>query len=244
MVRPLFIAAFVLVSSSTLYANDSEESKRMALTNYLQSLYDNLQSSVEKPDFDVFRKGMLGYYKMKDRGMVKKDIITIIDFRISSNDKRLWIIDLNKNSIIHHTIVAHGKNTGNEFAKFFSNVRNSNTSSLGFYLTGEQYIGKYGLSLRLDGVEKGFNDNARARAIVMHPANYVSESFAKSVGRMGRSFGCPAIPYKDSDKVVKMISDKSVLFIYYPEKKYLSSTTYADEMIAYNYISGTGIASL
>ena len=117
-------------------------------------------------------------------------------------------------------------------------------SSLGFYLTGEKYIGKYGLSLRLDGVERGFNDNARTRAVVMHPAKYVHHSFASTMGRMGRSFGCPAIPYKDSDKVVKMIADKSVLFIYYPEKDYLQKTAYSSETEAFDYLANSGIALL
>jgi hypothetical protein len=241
MIRPFLSSFFLLLIVSNLYAFNSEEEKKEALNSYLSTQYNLLQSGSEKPDFELYQKGMIGFYKLKMEGKVSKDIITLIDFRMSSTKKRMWIIDVNTNEVIHHTIVAHGKNSGWEFAKTFSNTPNTNMSSIGFYLTGEKYYGKYGLSLRLDGVEKGFNSNARRRAIVLHPAKYVNYSISKSLGRMGRSFGCPSIPYKDSDKVVKTIAERSVMFIYYPQEDYLKETKFSDEMAAYAYLSGLGM---
>lgn len=232
---------FLLFLVSNLFAFNSEEEKRAAVNNYLVAQYNLLNYEGKKPDFELYQKGMLGFYKLKMEGKVKKDIVTLIDFRMSSTKKRMWIIDVNTNEVIHHTIVAHGKNSGWEYAKTFSNTPNTNMSSLGFYLTGEKYIGKYGLSLRLDGQENGFNSNARRRAIVLHPANYVNNSISKSLGRMGRSFGCPAIPYENSDKVVKTIADRSVMFIYYPQQNYIQETKFSDEMAAYAFLSGSGM---
>lgn len=140
----------------------------------------------------------------------------MVDFSLSSKENRLWVIDLNKNTILFQSLVAHGRNSGNEFADEFSNKPESHQSSLGLYLTGETYIGKHGYSLRLDGQEKGINSNARDRAIVIHGADYVSENFIKQHGRLGRSFGCPSLPNEVSKEIIDAIKDKSCLFVYYP----------------------------
>ncbi|MGK7388991.1 MAG: murein L,D-transpeptidase catalytic domain family protein [Candidatus Cyclobacteriaceae bacterium M2_1C_046] len=236
----ILLFAFVFIYSNS-FANLSNEEKKMALLNYLTSQYEQLSFDGAKPDFEIFQKGLLGYLKLKEQGKVKNDHLTLIDFRVSSKKKRMWIIDMKQNKVVHHSLVAHGKNSGWDIPDNFSNTRNTNKSSLGFYLVSERYIGKYGLSLRLDGMEPGFNSNARTRAIVMHPANYVNDNIGKSLGRLGRSFGCPAIPYKDSKKVVNMIADKSVMFIYYPKEDYLYKTTFADEITAYNYLQKIGM---
>ena len=131
---------------------------------------------------------------------------------------------MNTKTILYNTLVAHGRNSGNEYATAFSNESNSNKSSLGFYATGEIYIGKHGTSLRLDGLEKGINHNARRRAVVMHAADYVSENFIKQHERLGRSLGCPALPNNLNKEIVKLIQGKSCLFIYYPSKKYTASS--------------------
>ena len=140
----------------------------------------------------------------------------MIDFSLSSNMKRLWVIDLEKNIVLFQTLVAHGRNTGEEFAKEFSNQAQSFKSSIGFYATGEIYDGKHGKSLKLDGLEKGLNDKARERAVVIHGADYVSETFIKQNKRLGRSQGCPAIPVEMNAKIINVIKDKSCLFIYHP----------------------------
>lgn len=183
----------------------------------VQSVYENLNSNnLEMPRLESFSKALLGFYELKKQGVVTKDILTIVDFSLSSNSKRLWVIDLSSNTILYHSLVAHGRNTGNEFAKNFSNKAESFQSSLGFYATGEIYTGKHGKSLRLDGLEKGVNDNARNRAVVMHAADYVSESFIKNNTRLGRSLGCPALPEELNDEIITLIQNKSCLFIYHP----------------------------
>ena len=124
------------------------------------------------------------------------------------------------NKILFHSLVAHGRNTGEEFATVFSNLNSSNKSSLGFYATGEIYRGKHGASLRLDGLEKGLNDKARERGVVMHGADYVSESFIRDHKRLGRSQGCPAVPVELTDEIIQVIKDKSCLYIYHPSRSF------------------------
>ena len=122
--------------------------------------------------------------------------------------------------MLFNTLVAHGRNTGEEFATSFSNQAESFKSSLGFYATGEIYNGKHGMSLKLDGLEKGINDNARERGVVIHAANYVSNSFIKNNKRLGRSLGCPAIPAESLNEIVNTIKNKSCLFIYHPSRSF------------------------
>ena len=183
-------------------------------------IYSNLQgNNLAMPKLESFKKALKGFYEMKEKGFIKKDILTLIDFSLSSNTKRLWVIDLATNTILYNTLVAHGRNTGEEFAKSFSNAAESFKSSLGFYATGEIYNGKHGMSLKLDGLEKGINDNARNRGIVMHAADYVSNFFIKAHNRLGRSQGCPALPAEFTMKIINKIKDKSCLYIYYPTTK-------------------------
>ena len=184
-----------------------------------ESIYNELKSnSVSLPSFDCFSVALEGFYKFKEKGLFQKDIITVIDFTQSSNTKRLWVIDLKSNEVLLNTLVAHGRNTGDEFANNFSNKAESFQSSLGFYATGEIYNGKHGSSLKLDGLQKGLNDNARERAVVMHGADYVSEKFIQNNKRLGRSLGCPAVPVELNDRIISLIKDKSCLFIYHPSK--------------------------
>ena len=182
-----------------------------------KNVYDDLiKGTFEAQNFEVFSQALKGFYAMKEKGLIQKNILTLIDFSLSANRQRLWVIDLDLNTILYHTLVAHGRNSGEEFAEHFSNQMSSYKSSLGFYATGELYTGKHGLSLRLDGVEKGLNDNARKRAVVIHGAAYVSNDFIKENKRLGRSLGCPALPVALSDQIVEFIKDKTCLFIYHP----------------------------
>lgn len=183
------------------------------------SIYSQLDvNSFDRPNFECFSAALDGFHLLKEKGQIAKNILTVVDFSMSSNAKRLWVIDLDKNVILFNTLVAHGRNTGEEFAKDFSNQAESYKSSIGFYATGEIYNGKHGLSLKLDGLEKGLNDNARERAVVIHGADYVSESFIRQNKRLGRSQGCPAIPVEMNAKIINVIKDKSCLFIYHPSK--------------------------
>ncbi len=185
------------------------------------SVYNSLHGAagVSMPAQETFSKALRGFYSLKEKGIVKRDILTLVDFSLSSNKKRMWVIDLATNTVLYQSLVAHGRNTGNEFAKAFSNKDQSYQSSLGFYVTGEIYTGKHGLSLRLDGIERGINDNARRRAVVMHGADYVSEAFIRNNSRLGRSLGCPAVPRELAKPIISTIKDKSLLFIYHPSQK-------------------------
>lgn len=188
--------------------NSSEE-----ILNSLALKYQNT------PNFEAFNYALEGWEKLgKD---LKKPLLTVIDFTLPSTEKRLWVIDVEKREILLNTVVAHGRNTGELMATRFSNTPESFQSSLGFYKTAETYQGKHGYSLRLDGLEKGFNDQARARAIVIHGADYAREEFAKTTGRLGRSLGCPALPPELSAKVIDLIKDGSLLFIYGNDDNYL-----------------------
>jgi hypothetical protein len=182
-----------------------------------ETVYNAIRShSVNMPGMDCFAMAYKGYNRLKALGKVKKDLLTVVDFSKSSNTKRLWIIDMATNTVVYNTLVAHGRNSGDEFATSFSNSNSSYKSSLGFYATGEIYQGKHGRSLRLDGLESGINSNARSRGVVMHAADYVSESFIKQHNRLGRSQGCPALPNNLTAEVIDLIKDKSCLFIYHP----------------------------
>ncbi|MBF6609262.1 MAG: murein L,D-transpeptidase catalytic domain family protein [Flavobacterium sp.] len=193
----------------------------------VESVYQNLNAqNFTLPKLESFSKALIGFYDLKQKGIVTKDILTLVDFSLSSNTKRLWVIDLSTNTVLYNSLVAHGRNTGNEFATNFSNKAESYQSSLGFYATGEIYTGKHGKSLRLDGLEKGVNDNARDRAVVMHGADYVSESFIKNHSRLGRSLGCPALPRELTSEIIDTIKDKSCLFIYHPSASAKSNVKY------------------
>jgi len=187
----------------------------------IEVVYNSLDANnFALPQMSCFKKAMEGFYILKQKGIIEKDILTVIDFSMSSTKKRLWVIDLSTNTILYNTVVSHGMKSGTEFANSFSNEQSSNKSSLGFYTTGETYTGKHGLSLRLDGQEKGINNNARARAVVMHGASYANPAILKSQGYLGRSQGCPAIPDAVKDEIIKLIKGKSCLFIYHPSRSY------------------------
>ena len=191
--------------------------------NEVEILYNSLsESSSQLPSKEVLQLAMEGWGKLEND--LKSPILTVIDFSLPSTEKRLWVIDPSKGLILHHSVVAHGRNSGELLAKTFSNQPESFQSSLGFYKTAETYQGKHGYSLRLDGLEKGFNDQARNRAIVIHGADYAKEEFAKSTGRLGRSLGCPALPPELSAKVIDLIKDGSLLFIYGNDEAYLQKS--------------------
>lgn len=224
----------IFISSIYLFASLSFEGKTTAIPksateklivsktisnidSRIKSIYSSLQANrYQLPNEECFSEALKAFYVCKEKGSIKKDILTLIDFSLSSNLKRLWIIDLSSNQILLQTLVAHGKNTGEEFASNFSNIPESFKSSLGLYATGEVYYGKHGVSLKLDGLEKGINDSARKRAIVLHGADYVSESFIKNHNRLGRSQGCPAVPIGLAKEIIEIIKDQSCLYIYHP----------------------------
>lgn len=195
-----------------------------ASTFMIKSLqvYDSLGLEEEGLSKEVFEMALKGMEKLLQAGITQKDnIIAIADFNQPSTSKRLYIIDLDTYELKFRTWVAHGKRSGREMAEHFSNKIESNQSSPGFYVTRSTYQGKHGYSLRLDGVERGINDNAGRRAIVMHGAEYVNPSIISKLGYIGRSQGCPAIPMELHRPVIDQLKDGACLFIYSPSPKYL-----------------------
>lgn len=192
--------------------------------SHIRDIYVTAQLANRGLSLTVFEKAVTGFYNLKNLGKVADDksIITIADFDQNSTKKRLWIIDLDKKELLLNTWVAHGQNSGDDVASKFSNVNNSFQSSVGFYVTGEIYTGQHGQSLRLDGMDEGFNSNARQRAIVVHGADYVSQGTINALGRLGRSHGCPAVASSLASTVIKTINGKTVLFINSTKEAYSS----------------------
>lgn len=154
----------------------------------------------------------------------KSNLLTIIDYSLPSCADRFYVIDLNNKTVLYKSLVAHGKNSGETQAGRFSNKVHSHQSSLGFFITGSTYNGGQGYSMIMNGIDTGFNDNAVKRAIVMHGAEYVSENYIRKYGRLGRSFGCPALPVNINRQVIDLIRDGSVVFCYYPDSSYLEGS--------------------
>jgi hypothetical protein len=194
--------------------------------SYANSLYKHLND--KDLSFNAFQTGLKGFLKLQSENKIKNEqFITIIDMSMSANKNRFFLIDLKNEKVVYKSKVAHGRNSGGEYAKLFSNKIGSFKSSIGFYKTAETYRGKHGLSLRLDGLEFS-NNNARKRAIVIHAADYVSEVFIDKNGRLGRSLGCPSLPVENYTKIIDRIKNGSVLFIYYPNKEYLQTSKLAN----------------
>lgn len=203
-------------------------------TNHVSTLYNDAHLKDVGLSISVFEKALTGFYNLKKSGVTSdRDILTIADFDQLSTKKRLYIIDLDKKQILLNTWVAHGQNSGEDETSRFSNIKDSFESSLGFYVTGEIYRGIHGKSLKLDGMDDGFNDNARNRSIVVHGAPYVSQGTINALGRLGRSQGCPAVAPELADQVINTIVDKTVLFINKSTEQYHSK--YLDHTLAANF---------
>jgi len=217
---PSFISSHTLSLSSTIMsahatARAEHAGFSFADSSRLNLLYSNLQLESLGLSVEAYHKAITGYLNMVMSGEVHNPgVLSIIDFSLPSTEKRLFVLDMNNGSVLFNTLVAHGRNSGKLLATRFSNRMNSFMSSLGFYITGDPFIGQHGYSLRLEGVEKGWNDNAFSRRIIMHPADYVSEEHIRQWGYLGRSEGCPAIPEKLDRAIIDSISGGSCLFIY------------------------------
>lgn len=221
------------VSAAALFSNplhSVDHDVKLSKLNFedsIQALYDAIGLKAYDMNYAVFRYGMMGYCALKQDGKLgAQNIVSFIDFTKKSTEKRFYTIDLDLLQVKFHSLVSHGKNTGENEAKKFSNIEHSNQSSLGFYVTGETYTGSKGYSLRLDGVDGKFNNNMRARAVVMHDADYVSEEFVQRYGRLGRSQGCPALPKAIAKHVINSIKEKTLIFAYYNDQNYLNASAH------------------
>jgi hypothetical protein len=178
-------------------------------------------------DRDVFALALHAAEAAVRRGdATEPRTLTVIDFSLPSPSQRMWVYDLEARTLLFQEVVSHGRGSGVTLATSFSNVAESNKSSIGLYRTGETYVGKHGYSLRLDGLEEGFNDNARARAIVMHAADYVNPAAARANGYLGRSLGCPALRPEISRALIDTVKNGSLLFAYYPDEAWLAASPY------------------
>lgn len=241
--NPLSWTAFFICvfSTSTLLAGNGPKSKtnnhriRVARSSTsvasaaFEEAVTSLYTEIDLEDFGMERKAFEYAYKgflylVEHHIISKTNLLTICDFSQSSRNKRLYVIDLQEKKLLINTYVAHGRGSGSEFAHKFSNSNRSHKSSLGFYVTDHTYYGDHGLALRIRGLEKGFNDKACRRNIVIHGSHYVGGDFLESNPFNGRSFGCPAVPFEETEGIVDAIKDGTCLFIYHPTKKYLAKS--------------------
>ncbi|SES95263.1 murein L,D-transpeptidase catalytic domain family protein [Marinobacter segnicrescens] len=204
------VATFILSPLSSVAAAQGE------------SLFAGLSRSAPNLDPQVLRYALDATECAIHNGVSTPSRLAVIDFSLPSSEQRLWIFDLEEKALLLRDLVAHGRNSGDLESTQFSNVEGSHQSSIGLFRAAESYQGKHGYSLRLDGLEPGFNDLARQRAIVIHGADYVDPSWVDAYGRIGRSLGCPAVRQEISDQVVDNLKGGQLVFKYYPDKEWLA----------------------
>jgi hypothetical protein len=220
------VVARTVAEATEMKAMAARTAKRAEMKMILAtatSIYDEMDLEDSGLSRQAFQSAWTGYYKLRKKGLLRKSsVLSICDFSQSSSNQRLYVIDVRNRKVLYRTYVAHGINSGEEFANAFSNKMESCKSSLGFYITQKTYTGINGMSLRIEGVDKGFNDNAARRAIVIHGATYVSQRILRKYGVMGTTFGCPAIPSEMTTQIIPVVKNGSCFYIYYPSKKYMA----------------------
>ena len=219
---------FTLISLAMLAGNMTTSAYTSAKPAFnINTEVNHLASKAPALNKHVLKLALAAYQKASIKGTVKKPVLTVIDYSLPSSKQRMWIFDVRNERLLYNTYVAHGQNSGMTTPNHFSNQVSSKQTSLGTYLTRDTYIGSKGYSLNLQGLEKGFNDNAYNRRVVIHGAWYVEPGFIKKAGRAGRSWGCPSIAKTLARPVINMIKGGSILFAYYPDRNYLSHSGYA-----------------
>ena len=227
LVTPVLQAGTIRPKKSEIHKTPSKIAKPLSkLFLYeVDSLYNEIDLKSFGLSLEAFEYAFKGYnYLMEHHWLNRSDVISICDFSQSSRQKRLYVVDLEQKKVLINTYVAHGRRSGSEYARSFSNRMQSHKSSLGFYITEKTYYGEHGLTLKIHGLERGINDKAGARNIVIHGSDYVGSDFIRSNKFNGRSFGCPAVPSSQIDDVIQAIKDGSCLFIYHPTKKYIAKS--------------------
>lgn len=218
---------FTLISTVLLTSNITSSTLLFAKPGQdINAQVQHLSHKAPQLNKKVLKLALTAYKNASKRGAVKKPVLTVIDYSLPSNKQRMWVFDLRNERLLYNTYVAHGKNSGVNVAKNFSNRESSKQSSLGTYITKGTYIGHKGYSLNLQGLDRGFNDNAYNRRVVIHGAWYVEPDFIKRAGRAGLSWGCPAIAQTLAKPVINTIKNGSVIFAYYPDKYFLSHSGY------------------
>jgi hypothetical protein len=204
----------------------AEECRTEGLDAQVAAASERLAAHAPELAQNVLRLGLRAFFRARCRGEAHKDVLSIIDYSLPSSMRRLWVFDVARAVVLFRERVAHGRGSGEFVASHFSDAPDSHATSLGLFVTGATYRGKHGYSLAVDGKELGTNDRARDRAIVVHPADYMTDAFVAEHGRAGRSFGCPALDPNVARPVIDTIKDGSVLWAYYPDPKWLRESPY------------------
>jgi hypothetical protein len=200
-------------------------SERKLVALEAAQLYEEMQLRDSGLNEKALEYALIGYHRLVKHHLLQKtDVLSVCDFSQPSSSKRMYVLDLQNRRVLYRTYVAHGMGSGGEYANSFSNVPDSYKSSLGFYVTRDTYFGSNGLSLRIIGMERGFNDKANARSIVIHGANYVSERVLHKYGVMGTTFGCPAVPEEMANQIIPVLKNGTCFFIFYPSRRYLAAS--------------------
>lgn len=221
MLRLPIIGA-ALVAATLLVPNAIDAS---ASVSFARADFDS--TSIGNIETDVFEMALDAASCAVRTGAVSApETLTVIDYSKPSSERRLWVFDLKAKELVYEELVAHGQGSGANMATQFSNEDESHQTSLGLFVTRDTYVGKNGYSLRLDGLDRGVNDRARDRAIVMHGAPYVSEQFVKANGRLGRSWGCPAISAVVAKQMIDRVKGGGLVFAYYPDAQLLKTSKY------------------
>jgi hypothetical protein len=221
--------SFLFLPTRHIEKGNVSHKKKNTIINYAgindsKVIYDELNLAALGLSEKAFDFAYKGYQRLVKKQKLKTDILAICDFSQSSNKRRLYILDMANNEVLLTSYVAHGRGSGAEYAMRFSNRSRSHQSSLGFYITRSTYQGEHGLSLRLQGLEPGFNSLAMKRNIVVHGAAYISDDYLDTNKFMGRSYGCPAVPEDECAEIIDLIKNGSCFFIYHPTKKYLQTS--------------------
>lgn len=219
--EPTLLNQLINIASNTTYC------LKPALAPFNeQKIRDMMQQTGTNLSTAVINKAISTLKCARHYNLDHNQILTLIDYSLPSSEKRLWIFDLNDNKLLFHTYVSHGIKSGELLTNRFSNKNNSKSTSIGVYTTEQTYYGRDGLSLRLEGLDRGFNDNASGRSIVMHGGWYVEEAFIKKYGRPGRSWGCPALPLNMTKPIINTIKDKSIFVAYYPSEAWFAQSRF------------------
>ena len=218
LILMIFFSANIASNTTSLSNSDSSAD--------INTEVKHLSTKAPELDTKILKYALVAYQKARLTGLTKKPILTVVDYSKPSSEQRLWVFDVNQEKLLFNTHVAHGQNSGATTPTHFSNQISSKESSLGTYITQDTYMGSNGYSLNLKGLEKGINDNAYTRRVVVHGANYVEPNYIKSIGHAGRSWGCLAVAKTLSKSFINLIKDGSVIFAYYPDKQYISHSHY------------------
>jgi hypothetical protein len=231
--RIAFLAVLALLLQHALTAPAGAATRPAPAGLGLPASTEALRAAAPDLDPEVLDLALAAHAWAAERGQTRRaSLLTVIDYSLPSTEPRLWVFDLERGRLLYRELVAHGVGSGDNLAARFSNVEGTHASSLGIFRTGDTYQGKNGYSLRLHGLEAGTNDQAFSRTIVMHGAWYVSGEHAERYGRLGRSWGCPAVPLAMAKPIIDTIRDGSLLFVYYPKREWLRAAVYAGERAA------------